>query len=79
MNQVWLGLLYRMMGLPQLGKGLWPSRVSRLKVLPPSMETDTQVLRNQKRGSNSCGYGIAFYNNGFGAKWRRGFGRNKRP
>jgi hypothetical protein len=39
MNQVWLGLLYRMTGLPQLGKGLWPLMVSRVKVLPPSVET----------------------------------------
>ncbi len=42
-NHVWVGLLYRITGSPKvLAKGLQPlPLVKRLKVKPPSVETDT--------------------------------------
>ena len=46
MNQVLVGSLCRTTGSPKvLSKGLWPlALVSRVKVVPPSVETDAPEM-----------------------------------
>ena len=55
-NQVAVGLLYRTTGSPKvLGNGLWPPAVvTRVKVIPPSLETDTAEKLLAWRLANRC-------------------------